>query len=109
MCELEERTENHDGSAPTVGVVQEGLSRNAVHPLLQTVDDIVFTILSHRKKTIYENNIILLCGGGKESMNGGSAEIVPCLTFESRAYRFFLPFCLVLDELAMERTQRKPM
>ena len=42
-------------------------------------------------------------------MNGGSAEIVPCLTFESRAYRFFLPFCLVLDELAMERTQRKPM
>ena len=42
MCEFEEGTQDNDGCAPTVCVIEEGLSRYAVHPILQADDDIDF-------------------------------------------------------------------
>ena len=45
--QLEERTKNHDGCTPAVGIVHERLAWHAVEPLLQTIDDIEFTVLCH--------------------------------------------------------------
>ena len=47
MGELEERSQNHYGGTPAVGVVQERLAGYAVHPLLQAVDEIEFTVCCH--------------------------------------------------------------
>ena len=41
--QFEERTEDNDGGTPRVGIVQEGLSRHAVHPVLQADDDVYFS------------------------------------------------------------------
>jgi hypothetical protein len=45
--QLKQRTENHDGGAPAVGVVHERLSGDTIQPLLQAVDDIEFTVSCH--------------------------------------------------------------
>ena len=47
VCKLEKGTKDNDRCAPTVCVVEESLSGNAIHPLLQTIDEVVFTVRCH--------------------------------------------------------------
>ena len=44
MRQREESTCNNDTRTPTICIVQESLSRNTIHPLLQTIYNIIFTI-----------------------------------------------------------------
>ena len=45
--ELEECTENYDRRTPAIGIVEECLSGNAIHPLLQMIDYIELTVNCH--------------------------------------------------------------
>ena len=45
--QLEQGTQNDNGSSPTIGIIQKGLARHAVHPFLQPIDHIVFAIFCH--------------------------------------------------------------
>ena len=45
--ELKQCTKDNDRRTPTVSVVQERLSRHAVEPPLQAVDDIIFAVFCH--------------------------------------------------------------
>ena len=47
VSQLEQCAENYYRSTPAIGIVEERLSGNAVHPLLQMVNYIVFAVNCH--------------------------------------------------------------
>ena len=45
--QFKQGTQDNDRGTPAIGIVQECLARHAVHPFLQLIDEIQFTILCH--------------------------------------------------------------
>ena len=53
MSQLKQCSEDNDRRAPTIGIIQKRLSRHAVHPFLQKIYYIIFTICCHITSLIF--------------------------------------------------------
>ena len=47
MYQFEQCTQHNNRGTPAICIVQKGLSGHAIHPLLQPIDDIMFTVSRH--------------------------------------------------------------
>ena len=82
--QLKKRTQNNDRGTPRIGIVQKGLTRHTIHPLLQAVYKIQFTVCCHCDLQFDD------------------------LPFTIYFFFDFFNLILSLVVLASERTQRKP-
>ena len=45
--QLKKGSKDNDRGTPAIGIVEKGLTINGINPLLQTIHQIVFTMISH--------------------------------------------------------------
>ena len=49
MGQLKQRSKDDDGRTPTVSIIEECLACHGIHPFLQAVDEIIFTVCCHNR------------------------------------------------------------